>query len=280
MKQFLPSTKEITSHIASYIDEAEPLVAKSFKRARNSAEFREIYKATLATDVVLESLSDPRIKPSLEAVRTAAVRTPILVALAQISVATIELRRFLEVAIWSIYFTHHPVEWEHFEGKRGLGFTRNPSRPIALAAHRDLNSYMLYAKEYMEAEPSGIATEALRSLEADKKLLNAAVHAGDIARKPSANPPFDGMDIKSLRKFAGLQRRIFSHTLIVLSCVQSREIRFYVARRPRTFSMDSRGEYAEAHQIYELWLPSIAVPNRPSKAGGPLIGVPIHRGRR
>ena len=279
MKQFLPSTKEITSHIASYIDEAEPLVAKSFKRARNSAEFREIYKATLATDVVLESLSDPRIKPSLEAVRTAAVRTPILVALAQISVATIELRRFLEVAIWSIYFTHHPVEWEHFEGKRGLGFTRDPSRPIALAAHRDLNSYMLYAKEYMEAEPSGIATEALRSLEADKKLLNAAVHAGDIARKPSANPPFDGMDIKSLRKFAGLQRRIFSHTLIVLAAF-NRERFDSMSPEGRAPPMDSRGEYAEAHQIYELWLPSIAVPNRPSKAGGPLIGVPIHSGTR
>src|SRR6185437_6136044 len=134
--------------------------------------------------VILSALEDPRIKPELSAVQSVVRRIPVLVALGQRTVAIIETRRFLEVAIWSTYFTHHPIEWQHFSGKRGQGFVHDPRKPIATAAHRDLNSYMEYLREYMEAERSGEALVALRALESDKKILNAATHAGDVARQP------------------------------------------------------------------------------------------------
>jgi hypothetical protein len=190
--------------------------------AKSSAAYREIYKCSLAVDVILDALSDPQIKPSLASMRSVAVRIPILVALAQTSVAVIELRRFLELCFWSLFFSHHPIEWQHFEGKRGKGFTRDATKPIATAAHRDLNTYMAYAREYMEAEPSGFATKALQALENDRKLLNSATHAGDIARSPGANVAMDVQQEKVLAKFAALQKRLFMHCVIVTAAFNRR----------------------------------------------------------
>jgi len=165
--------------------------------------------------VVLHALDDKRVKPNLKAMRSVALRIPLLVALGQVSVAVIELRRFLELSIWSIFFTHHPIEWEHFRGKKGVGFTRDLRKPIAYAAHRDLNSYIEYASEYMELEPSGFALKALAQLESDKRLLNSAVHAGDIARSPISNVPVDSLNEPALATFAKLQRRLFTHSIIL-----------------------------------------------------------------
>jgi hypothetical protein len=129
----------------------------------------------------------------------------------------VELRRFVELTLWSLYFTHHPIEWQDFTGKTGSGFSKDPRKPISFAAHRELIAYFDYAKEYMEAEPSGIALGALSKLGADNRLLNAAVHAGEIARAPVKNPPIETLEIVETQKLARLAKRVMGHAIILLS---------------------------------------------------------------
>ena len=139
-----------------------------------------------------------------------------LVALGQQSLAKVELRRLLELVFWVIYFTHHPREWEHFDGKRMMGFTKDTSKPIGYAAHRDLTFYFSYAKEYMEQEHSGEAVKAIQELEDIKQRLNAEVHAGQIARKPQHAIPFDTLDETEIRAFASFLRRALSALMVLL----------------------------------------------------------------
>jgi hypothetical protein len=135
----------------------------------------------------------------------------------QSSILKVELRRFIELTLWAVYFTDHPVEWQNFSGKRGAGFSRDAHKPISFSAHRELAAYFDYAKEYMEAEPSGIALLSLSRLLADNRQLNAAVHAGEIARSPLRNPPIETFTAAEAEKIASLTKRVLGHAIVVLA---------------------------------------------------------------
>ena len=215
VKPFVATGTALTKQVTKYLDEARPLLEQYSASASQSSFFKEIFKTSLAAETILLSLTNERFCPSLEGLRTIALRYPLLLSLGQSSVAHLELRRFLELTFWTVFFTHHPIEWSRFVSKNG-GFGRDMTRPITFAAHRELNSYMDYAREYMESEPSGLALKVIQALESDKKQLNASVHAGDLARNPHHHPAIDTFSDKELKVLGNLQRRIFSHSILLL----------------------------------------------------------------
>jgi hypothetical protein len=217
MKSVLPKRAELIKQTQQYLADANSLIDRSLGEYKKSEDFAELYKTCLAANTVLQAMDSPTFRPSLQSLRTISLRIPLLMAAGQSSIVKVELRRYLELALWSIYFTHHPVEWQNFVGKRGTGFVRDPRRPISAAAHKELSSYMDYAREYMEIEPSGIALKALDNLEQDKRLLNAAVHAGEIARSPLQNIPIDNFLPRELKKTSALTKRVFGHSLLILA---------------------------------------------------------------
>jgi hypothetical protein len=84
---------------------------------------------------VLTGLSTPNLKPSLNAARSIVLRFPMLTAIGQGAISKAELRRFLELIFWTIYFTDHPVEWSEFNSSRaldllGTSIGRSPTRLI------------------------------------------------------------------------------------------------------------------------------------------------------
>jgi hypothetical protein len=142
---------------------------------------------------------------------------PLLVSIGQSSIATAELRRFVELILWTLYFTDHRVEWRKFLENKAKGFAQDQRKPIAHAAHRQLNAYIDYAEELMEDEPSGLGSVAVSGMRSAVRDLNAAVHAGRIARESQTIPPHDDMSEKALRGFLRIERAVFSNCCILVS---------------------------------------------------------------
>lgn len=216
MKAVLITTQGLAAASEKYLTDARSLLGKSIAAHRNTAEFRDLFKTCLAAEAVLQGLDSSALSPGLAPLRTIVLRIPLLAAAGQSSIVKVELRRYIEITFWVVYFSHHPIEWLHFSGKRGSGFSKDARKPIAFAASRDLNAFVEYAREYMEPEPSGIAARAISLLEQDKKVLNAAVHAGEIARAPSLNLPVDKPSPTESRKLAAMIKRIIGHSVLLL----------------------------------------------------------------
>jgi hypothetical protein len=212
----LPSAAEIRQIVAKYIDDSEAISQDCLAIARSSESFRSVYQVSLAAHTVLGGLSSRSLRPSLNRARSIALRIPLLVSMGQSGVAQAELRRFVELVFWAIYFTDHPVEWKTFLGKAS-GFARDQRKPISYAAHRELAFYLDYALELMEPEPSGLGATAVNNSKQVVYTLNTAVHAGNLARIAGRLPPHDDVSEIVLRKFLALQRNTFSNCSLLLA---------------------------------------------------------------
>lgn len=213
--------KRLKSHlkqqVQDYLSDSKSIVEQCVTSAASAPLFSEIFRSSLSTDSVLAGLSTPNLKPSLNPARSIVLRIPMLTAIGQGTIAKAELRRFLELLFWTIYFTDHPVEWSVFKSQSGTGFARDQHQPIAYAAHRELGYYVDYARERMESEPSGLGTQSLNELKQVSHQLNAAVHAGQLARAKGKSAPFESPEQKLLQDFGKFQRAVFSNSCILFA---------------------------------------------------------------
>ena len=157
MSAITPNIVEIRRQTDKYLSDALSLVQTSFTAVKTSVAFSEIFHTALSTDVVLGAFDTPKLRPRLFSARSIALRLPLLVAAGQESVATVELRRFVELLLWTIYFTDHPIEWHEFKTSTSGAFESDSRKPIAHAAHRELGHFVSYVRELMSGEPSGLA---------------------------------------------------------------------------------------------------------------------------
>ncbi|HKN15752.1 MAG TPA: hypothetical protein VJX47_02335 [Candidatus Sulfotelmatobacter sp.] len=222
MSNIYPSPSQLRTQLESFLAATKSIVSEALSGAATSIAFREIYKLSLTTNTVLIGLGGSGLRPAVLAARTITVRIPVLISIGQFSVAEVELRRFVELIIWAIYFTDHSVEWQHFlAGSKG--FSQDARKPIAHAAHRELSFYLEYAFELMEDEPSGLGTLAVGNLRNALSRLNANVHAGHLARSAATIPPRDEMDEGSLRSFANVQRATFASCSLLLAAYRKKK---------------------------------------------------------
>lgn len=217
MASILPTPAQTRQLIANYLADGKSTTLKCLAVANSSPSFREIYRISLATHTVLGNLSSQSMRPSLNPARNVSVRIPSLVSVGQPVVAQAELRRFVELIFWAVYFTDHSVEWQTFIKKTAAGFSRDQRKPIAYAANRELAFYLDYALELMEREPSGLGVEAVQGAKEAVRTLNAAVHAGQLAAASGRLPPHDDVSEPALRRFARIQRSTFSSCTLLLA---------------------------------------------------------------
>jgi hypothetical protein len=213
----LPSGAILRKMVGTYTEDSRKIVERCLGVTAVSDGFREIYQISLSTYAVLEGLAGSNLRPSLSSARSIAVRIPLLVSVGQSSAADAELRRFTELALWTVYFTDHPIEWRAFNQKTGGGFSQDARRPISYSAYRQLRFYLEYAFELMEQEPSGLGAKALNGVDQALSRLNAAVHAGRLARATNRIPPHDDVTEPALRSFARLHRLTFSNCILLLA---------------------------------------------------------------
>ena len=217
MSDILPHNAQIRDQVSSYLSEACGVVEGCTNELRDSGDFRNIYKACLATDSVLHKLSTSRERPRLTVARGLIQRVPLLVGVGQVPATHNELRRFIEVVFWSVYFTDHPVEWRAFSGDPGHGFARDISTPITDRAFRERAFYSDYAQELFKRETSGIAYAAAKELSVRYSELNAKVHAAHVATYAKLKPAWDTPARAELSSLAKRNRVICANACIVLA---------------------------------------------------------------
>ena len=213
----LPHNAQIRSDVTSYLAEVSDVVSVCGRKLGKSGDYRNIYKVCLATDSVLHKLSTVRQAPRLTAARGLIQRVPLLVAVGQLPASHNELRRFVEVVFWCIYFTDHPVEWRSFSGAPNRGFVKDITTPITFCAFRERAFYSNYAEELFKRESSGIATVAAKELAAFYNELNADVHAAHAATSSSLKAAWDSLTNAELATLAKRQRLICANACIVLA---------------------------------------------------------------
>jgi hypothetical protein len=211
-----PRSTQLHQQIQEYIDGALSVVNESFTTVRRSSAFADIYHLSLSAETVLRSLSRPKLRPQLGAARSIVLRVPFLVGMGQQSVAMVELRRFVELTCWTIYFSDHPVEWRSFKENPG-GFAQDTRSPISYCAHRELGYYLEYARELMSAEPSMLGLQAVDRIKQVSHDLNASVHAGQLAHATRIQTPHEDIADPVLRRFASVQRRVFANCCLLLA---------------------------------------------------------------
>lgn len=217
MTSVLPSAGRLRQMVAEYVTDSGKIADECLKTAAGSEAFRDIYQISLAAHTIFAGLAGSNLRPSLNPAKSVAIRIPVLVSVGQASVADAELRRFVELTLWTIYFSDHPIEWQNFSGRTGSGFSQDARKPISYSAHRQLHFYLEYALELMEQEPSGLGTRALRGIDQALAKLNASVHAGRLARASNRIPPHDELTEALLRSFAKLQRLTLSNCALALA---------------------------------------------------------------
>jgi len=214
---FTPKAAQLAEQINSYVGNATSIVRASLAAAQASAPFSDVYHISLSTDAVLRGLTNAKLQPRLVAARSIVLRIPFLVGMGQQSVAMVELRRFVELVCWTVYFSDHRVEWQCFQQEPGVGFSQEGRKPISYAAHRELSYYVEYARELMQAEESGLAIEAVDGIKQASHQLNASVHAGQLASATVMKPPHEPISDAGLRRFSAVQRQVFANCCILLS---------------------------------------------------------------
>jgi hypothetical protein len=219
----LPHTRQIGEWADQYLADAESKFAGLLKSLNGNSAFREIYWNSLGADAVLSKLAAVRWRPHSRSARSLILRIPLLAAVGQSSVAVVELRRLVELTFWTIYFTEHPVEWASFEATPTAGMFPAIDQPIRYCAHRGLKFYLDYGAERLEAEPSGLGSEAVKQIGIVKDELNAVVHPGKLSVSPGRIPPFEGTSDAELRRFAALQQKVFANICLALAATFRKE---------------------------------------------------------
>jgi len=205
-----------------YLDDALTIISTKFRRLKKLSEFRATYRVCLAADAALSRLQSKRMRPSLKAARSIVRRIPLIVAVGQLAVARIELRRFIELLFWTTYFKDHPIEWACFESNPTAGYGKSLDNPISYCARRECTFYANYAKERMNEEPSGLGAEAAESLRRALRELNSIVHPGGIATSKLRIPPFEEVGKDALVEFSKSLRGVLGQGCILAAAINRR----------------------------------------------------------
>ncbi len=223
MSGITPKFAELHQFTTEYLEDGRSIIEGSLAVVETSSAFAEVYHISLSVDTVLGGLKSGKLRPRLAGARSIVLRLPLLIGIGQQSVAMVDLRRFIELICWAVYFSDHPIEWLSFQRHTEAGFSQEMRRPISHAAHRELSYYIEYAHELMASEPSGLGLRAVESIKQVSHKLNADVHARQMAQATGRRPPHDDVSDAALRKFARFQRLTFSSCCILFSAYRARQ---------------------------------------------------------
>lgn len=217
MSDVLPHNAQLRADLSSYLVESRTIIAECSNKVETSGAYRNIYKSCLACDSILQKLSTSRETPRLTVARGLIQRVPLLVAVGQLPASHNELRRFMEVVLWCLYFTDHPIEWQSFSQEPRRGFAKDISTPITYCAFRERAFYSNYAEELFKRESSGEAAAAAKELSVNYGELNADVHAAHVAATTSLRPAWDSLSDVQLSSLAKRHRSVCANASIVLA---------------------------------------------------------------
>ncbi|HWZ95335.1 MAG TPA: hypothetical protein VNW30_09090 [Opitutaceae bacterium] len=215
----LPHSSQENAALADLVATAALENKRSVARWEHDGRLKQLYRSCSAMDAILDGLDDDKMRPSLQASRSIIIQLPVLLLFSFPDVVLFELRRFLEITFWNVYFHEHPVEWRKFSSNTVSGYSRDLEQPIAFCAHRELGFFVNYARERLGSEPSGLGVEAVDELQRAIRELNARVHAAALARTHRREIKFRVCSAAETKAASEQAERIFSAAAIVLCAV-------------------------------------------------------------
>ena len=212
----LPHSSQLNAALAKLVSVAVKSNKQSIASLASSDRMKQLYRSCCAIDAILDELDDGRMRPSLQAARSIVIQLPILLLFSFPDNALVELRRFLEIVFWNIYFHDHPIEWRCFSQDPASGFSREVERPISFCAHRELGFYVNYSQELFSDEPSKIAVEAVVECQSVIRDLNAKVHAAALARTRRRQVKFTVCSYTEAKYLCDKSLKVFSSAALIL----------------------------------------------------------------
>jgi len=214
----LPHSKKITEMLLEYVGDAQTNISSSIKKKSPSSDFKACYRTALATNAILSHYSKFDFRPQLASHRHFVQLSPLHFLIGQPQTGILEIRRFIELTAWTVFFTHHPVEWNCFYKNPEKGYSPHSDTPISYYSHRELQFYIDYGKELFKNEPSGIALKALSQLTPLVYELNTYVHPGKFIFSRKI-PCFEPISSKHLLAYCKIQRKAYSISCILISAL-------------------------------------------------------------
>lgn len=215
----LPHSSQVNAALAGLVTAAIRENKRSVAKWTPDSRLKQLYRSCSAMDAVLNGLDDGKMRPSLQACRSIVIQLPVLLLFSFPDIVLFELRRFLEITFWNVYFHEHPVEWRKFRSNPVSGYSRDLELPIAFCAHRELGFFVNYARERLGSEPSGLGVKAVDELQIAIRALNARVHAAALAGSDRREIKFRVCSAAEA-KIAGEQaHHVFCAAAIVLCAV-------------------------------------------------------------
>ena len=217
MAKALPHSKQIAQELNQYLRDLQIECAAAAKSLPTSPSYRRIFKNSLACSAVLGSLARREL-PLVRASRSIAARCSLLLACRQLSLAYVDLRRFIEMVVWVPYFREHRIQWAELLENPGQGFTRDPNFPISFCAHRELQWYVSYIKERLRKNPCAAIAGAVGVLSTAYCALSSHVHAATSASSGGKRyAPLDDVNEPRLRAYEHTQRAVLGSACIVIA---------------------------------------------------------------
>ncbi len=228
----LPHSSQLNAGLAALVTAAVKENKRSVAKMAPDGRLRQLYRSCTAIDSILDALDDGKMRPSLQAARSIVIQLPVLLLFSFTDGLLIELRRYLEIVFWNVYFHEHPVEWHKFSVNPTSGYSRDLEQPIAFCAHRELGFFVNYARERLGEEPSGLGVQSVDELQKVIKELNAWVHAAALAKTQRREIKFTLCSPAEAKAAAEQAHRVFGAAAVVLCAIHRKNFdRFGPAAR-------------------------------------------------
>jgi len=214
MAKGIPHSALVQANLTSYLDDARKGTNKVSKKLSSQSEFVGIFRNSIAAYSVLTKFSRGSRVNLLNTAASTVRRCPLLIAFGQISLARMEVRRFVESASRFPYFLEHPVEWNRVLSDPEVGTARDDNDPIGWCAARDQRWYVNYIKMRF-TDKSGLIKTSIDAYLRLYKELSTDIHVTkDASQHLQIADAIDVPKPNELKEFRESQRAAYKAGLI------------------------------------------------------------------
>lgn len=200
----IPHSSSIRSDFEEFLEQVLTSVGANIGSAKKDPDVLNVFKVSLAAHTSFRGFSKVSNDPLLGAASGIARRCATLVAIRQISLTRVELRRLIECVFLYIFFLDHPMEWSLFSLNPSSSGEFDRNDPLVSLASGSPALYRAFAKGILSLEEAGIGPRCFEGLSTAYSNLSQDVHAGTGAVHSSgslalAQDKYDGRIATKLR---------------------------------------------------------------------------------
>jgi hypothetical protein len=181
----IPHSSIVRSQLDQFLGDTHTEIARISRAMSREPEFSGVFRNSVAGFAVLARFSRKSRITLLSTAASIVGRCPLLIAVGQLKLAQIELRRFVEAVSRYPYFCEHPVEWTRLLDQPAAGVNRDSEDPIAWCANREQRWYLDYIRSRFVVDSSGLILKSANDLSALYRDMSAHVHTSVESSSPN-----------------------------------------------------------------------------------------------